>query len=515
MKNLKYILILLTGTLTTVSCKKSFLELYPEGNINEANFFKSTVDFQQAVTGAYAPLRDVANIAFFMDEMRSDNTHYDYNSKDRGGLGYEQFADFLDDQSNGVTLTRYQADYNGISRCNVILDRIAKITFTMADADKKQIIAEAKALRAHYYFDLVRHYGGVPLHIREVTGRDGAALPRSTVEQIYAQIISDFTASLADIALPKFDKSGRLSKGLVATELGHVYMTLKQFDKAVPLLQSVTIMGYGLWDNYEDAFKTDNRNGKESIFEVQYKDGTDGQSSNFIYRFIPNGDTKVVIGLTYNNTSGGWNIPTDDLMKSYEPGDKRFDASIGVIEGTYNSNTDFVASRIVSAVGYTAPPNVIAKYFIRKYLHTPYLQVPDRSGFYTKENWPIYRYSNLLLLLAEALNESGQSSAALPYLNQVRFRAGLGNILNADQVALRTTIAHERRMELAFENSRWLDLIRTDQAIAVMTPYGIKTKAMYGYILPSAYNVTANRFIYPIPFRELQLNSQLVQSPGY
>ncbi|TDO19583.1 RagB/SusD family nutrient uptake outer membrane protein [Pedobacter duraquae] len=511
MKNSKYMLILLTGALSFGSCKKDFLELFPEGQMNEGNFYKSTVDFQQAVVGAYTPLRDVANIAFYMDEMRSDNAHYDYNSKDRGGLGYEQLADFLDNSQNGVTATRYQGDYNGISRTNVILDRLEKITFTMADADRKQIVGETKALRAHYYFDLVRHYGGVPLHLHEVTEKSQATLPRSTAEQVYAQIIADFTDALANVAAPKLpQETGRVTKGMVATELAHVYMTLKQFDKAIPLLQSVTTMGYSLWANYEDAFKNENKNNKESIFEVQYKDGTDGQSSTFIYRFIPNGNTLNITGISYNDTNGGWNYPTDDLLAAYEPNDKRLDATIGVIEGTYNANTDFVASKIVSIVNYKAPTGVIAKYFIRKYFHPPYLLANN-----TKENWPIYRYSNVLLMLAECLNETGQSAAALPYLNQVRTRAGLAATTTIDPALLRPIIAHERRIELAFENHRWLDLVRTDQAIPVLTAYGIKTKAQFGYILPAAYNVTAARFIYPIPFRELQLNTALVQSPGY
>ena len=510
MKNYKLI-ILLGLALSASSCKDNFLDLYPEGQMNEGNFYKSTADFQQAVVGAYVPLRDVSNIAFFMDEMRSDNAHYDYNSKDRGGLGYEQLADFLDDQQNGVTGTRYQANYNGISRTNVILDRLEKITFTMADADYKQIVGETKALRAHYYFDLVRHYGAVPLHLHEVTSKDDASLARSSVDEIYAQIISDFTEALENVAPPTLpQQSGRITKGMVATELAHVYMTLKQFDKAVPLLQSVTTMGYSLWPNYEDAFKNENKNNRESVFEVQYKDGTDGQSSNFIYRFIPNGNTLNILGIAYNATNGGWNIPTADLLQAYEPGDKRLDATVGVVEGTYNASTDFVASKVVSAVDYTAPNGVIAKYFVKKYLHPPYTLVNN-----TKENWPIYRYSNVLLLLAEALNETGQSAAALPFLNQVRTRAGLLAATATDQASLRAVIAHERRIELAFENSRWLDLVRTEQAIPVLTAYGAKTKAMYGYILPSAYTVTKERFVYPIPFRELQLNDKLIQNPGY
>jgi hypothetical protein len=121
-------------------------------------------------------------------------------------------------------------------------------------------------------------------------------------------------------------------------------------------------------------------------------------------------------------------------------------------------------------------------------------------------------------MLAVCLNETGKSGEALPYLNLVRSRAfgtGNGQIITSDPVALRGIIANERRVELAFENKRWQDLIRTDQAIPVMTAYGASLKTKFGYLLPQSYNVTQNRLLYAIPLREIQLNSALVQNPGY
>src|ERR1035437_2993759 len=120
-KLLNFILILII--ISAASCKKDFLVLYPEGQINEGNFYKTTADFQQAVVGAYVPLRDIATYAYYMEEMRSDNTEYDYNSKDRGGTGYEQIGDFLDVSSNAVLANVWLAEYKGIQRANVILDR--------------------------------------------------------------------------------------------------------------------------------------------------------------------------------------------------------------------------------------------------------------------------------------------------------------------------------------------------------------------------------------------------------
>jgi hypothetical protein len=122
-----------------------------------------------------------------------------------------------------------------------------------------------------------------------------------------------------------------------------------------------------------------------------------------------------------------------------------------------------------------------------------------------------------LLLMAEALNEQGKSGQALPYLNQVRHRAGLADAGGTDQATLRTIIAHERRVELAFENHRWLDLVRTGQAVTVMNAYGAQLRTILNNISPNAYNVTANRLLFPVPQTEIERNVKLAgdQNPGY
>jgi len=496
---------------STTSCKKDFLVLYPEGSINEGNFYKTTSDFQQAVVGAYVPLRDVATYAFYMEEMRSDNTEYDYNFKDRGGAGYEQLGDFLDVSSNAVLSNVWSANYKGIQRTNVILDRISTITSVISDADKNQITGEAKALRAHYYFELVRCFGSVPLYLHEVKDNSSAFINRSSVDSVYNQIISDFSDALSLLSAPaKFPQSGAMTKGTVATELGLVYLTRKDYAKATPLLLSVTKMGYDLLPNYEDVFKLGNKNSKESIFEVQYKAGTDGQQSAFIYKFIPvTPNTTNILGVNFNNTVGGFNVPTDDIVAAYEPGDKRLDASIAVAKGKYNTNVDFMADSVVSIL-HPATLGSVSKMFIKKYYNKPYGLQNN-----TDDNWPLYRYADVLLMLAESLNEQGNSSDALPYLNKVRYRAGLLDATSTDQTTLRSIISHERRVELAFENHRWFDLVRTGQAISVMNAFGVLQKIKYSYILPAAYNVTQNRLIYAIPYRETQVNPNLGQNLDY
>lgn len=509
--------------LTFASCSKKFVTLYPEGQVNEGIFYKSTSDYQEALVGAYTPLRDAANVAFYLEEMRADNTFFDYNAKDRGGSGSEQLAEFLDGSANTTIFNIWTADYEGIQRTDIILDKIQKPPADMTDSARTTIIGQAEALRAHYYFELVRLFGSVPLYLHEVTDAQNAFVNRSPVDSVYDQIIADLTDAVSKLSPPaKFPQSGAVTKGMAATELGLVYLTLKNYAQATPLLQSVTTMGYALLPNYADVFKTSNKNSSESVFEIQYKSGTDGQSSQFIYDFIPvTPSTGVILGSSanYNNTAGSWNVPTQDIVNSYEPGDKRLDASIAVVKGHLDAQTDFLPDSVGSilnnkdtagkGMGYTTS---LTHRFIKKQYNPPYNTPLEYN---TDDDWPVYRYSDVLLMLAESLNEQGQSGAALPYLNKVRQRAGLAPTVTTNQSMLRDTIAHERRVELAFENHRWFDLVRTGQAISVMTAYGNLQKQAWGFLLPTSYSVTQNKLVYAIPFRETQTNPNLGQNPGY
>jgi len=513
----QYIVLFLAVAIFAGACKKDFLTQYPEGAINVGNFYKTTNDFQQALTGAYVPLRDAANNAFYIEEMRADNAYYTYNPKDRGSIAAENIPNFQDDVSDGVPGTNWTAGFNGINRCNTILDQLLKVGQAVPDSIRKVITGEAKALRAHYYFELVRLFGKLPLYLHATTDNSSAFVSRSSVDSVYAQIIADFTDALGALPAPAFTsagiQSGHVNKGMAATELGLVYLTLKQWDKATLLLQSVTQMGYSLLTNYADVFTTANENSRESIFEVQYKAGTDGQSSPFIYRFIPaTPHTQNILGVDFNTSNsnyGGWNVPTQNLIGAYEPGDKRLDASIGVVKGHLDANADYQPDSVASILS-PATAGEQSRNFIRKYFHPPYNLQNN-----TDQDWYWYRYSDVLLMLAESLNEQGQSSAALPYLNLVRQRAGLSPSAETDPDALRAIIYHERRVELAFENHRWFDLIRTGEAVAVMNAYGITQKQTYTYLLSTAYTVTPNRLIYAVPFRETQVNPALGQNTGY
>ncbi|OOQ61414.1 RagB/SusD family nutrient uptake outer membrane protein [Mucilaginibacter pedocola] len=511
MKKIYIILALLT--VTAASCKKDFINLVPEDSYTDASFYKTPDQFKQAVIAAYAPLRDVLLNDYFTSEMHSDNTIYQPYPSNRGTayIYREQISNFTNTPTNDYANAVWQHCYTGISRTNIVIDRLQTATFDAAV--KAPFDGEAKFLRAFYYFKLVRLFGGLPLFLNEVKGADDAFKNRSSVEEVYAQIIKDATDAVSELAAPtKFPQTGYATKGSATMLLAEVYATQKKWADAETLLNTLPAMGYGLNANYADAFSPANKNSKESLFEVQYLNGTVlGTTPNpLTFHFLPRStNTSIVLGININNSStGGWNTPSQDLINSYEPDDKRLDASIGIVEGAYNASDLFVYSANKSIIGYTPTAGKIGVPYIKKYVHAP-LATNLGSG----DNFPIYRYSDALLLLAEAQNEQGKSPVTA--LSAVRGRAGLTTTA-ADQNTMRDVIAHERRVELAFENHRWNDLVRTGKAIETVNVFGAVLKTQVNYLTPDAYMLNQNKLLFPIPQYEVELNpAGMIQNPGY
>ncbi len=511
------IILIVFAAICLLSCKKDFLNLTPPTSLSSASFFQDKNQFIQALNAAYVPLRDVAIIGVYEDEMRSDNTFFTIYQANRGFEPHrEAYAQFIDNaQSSAIPNSpgsRWTSDYNGISRVNTILNQLTDNTF-LSQGAKDTLTGESSFLRAYYYFDLVTHYGGVPLHLDQIQNAAESFKARNTVDEIYAQIKTDLATAIPLLpTVTSFPQTGRASKGAAKMLLAYVYMTqaAPDYPKAEQELRDIVAMNYGLLNNYADVFDPANKNNKESIFDVQYmSDLVSGQQSQFAWVFMPKAtNTQLIMGFDGGrmNIFSGWNVPTDEMVASYEDGDERLDASVAVVEGTISGVEDFTITGLKSAVNYTPAPGTTFRYMVKKYFHPPYA-----VSFNTPDNFPIFRYSGALLLLAECLAEQGKEGDALPFLNEVRDRAGLDDL----GAATKDNIANEMRHELAFENHRWLDLIRTGKAIEATTAKGTRLKAMYGWILPAAFNVTEQRLIYPIPAREIQINSSLVQNPGY
>lgn len=454
---------ILTTTLAVLlfaGCQDDFLTIVPETALSSATFFTREADFQQAVNAAYVPLRSIANDrAYLLGEMHSDNTYYARNILFGATEQQEDIADFAIPTANGVTsnvhvLNQYRLDYQIIARTNQVLALIDNVQFN--DDSKNNLKGQALFLRAYAYFELVRYFGKAPLHLTPVANRQEAALPLASSEELYAQIIEDAKAAAALLPPKSAQEAGRTTSGAAKTLLANVYIVQKKWaDAEALLLEVVNSNEYGLMPEYADAFSTStgNKNNSESVFEVQFLEGSAGLNGTFMYNFLPRPMTpeelKTIAGTSNPQplTGEGNNIPTPDIIAAYEPGDERKDASIAYItlSGSLRDNKEYP--------------------YIKKFAKTHALHGNHGT------NWPIYRYSEVLLFLAEAMNEQGKDGSA--YLNQVRNRAGLGDAAGD----MREAIYNERRVELAFENKRWFDLVRTGRAIDEITAYGNRIKA--------------------------------------
>ncbi|WP_203257157.1 RagB/SusD family nutrient uptake outer membrane protein [Hyunsoonleella ulvae] len=494
-------LLFLTVVFLITGCDEEFLNIPPETFQTNGNFYKTEADFEQATTAVYSALQKYVASAYILEETRSDNTMPD-QLLDGGQLAGGPQLNFID---------RFTMD-SGASPVNnawvIIYDAIKDINFTLsflgnADIDEdfaRRTEAELKFFRAYFHFVAVRYWGDTPLVLEPITSPEQAfAITRTPANTVYESIISDTNFALSVLPTSYTGSDiGRVTQGAAIMLLAKVYLTRQDYPKAqIELNKIIGSNQYSLLNDYAAVFNPANKNHAESIFEAQFKEGPEGEASRFVYTFAPlNSRGVVVLG---PESGGGRNIPTNSIVDAYEPNDLRKDISIAFFD------------RNPSPVWY-----------IKKYDNDT-----DPEFARTPDNWPIYRYADALLMQAEAINEQGyQTGTPFSLLNMVRTRAGLPALTPTDlpdQAAFRDAIAQERRVELAFENHRWFDLVRTGKAIEVMTAHGIEELANPTMpssdivdIEPESYIITIEELLYPIPIRELEVSPNLQpQNPGY
>lgn len=489
--------------LTLLSCGEDFLEKYNPTQLTAATYYKTKDQVQSALNGVYSQLQDLTSIQWIYTEYISDNTTLHFNVSDRGqGPSLEAIEYFQINSGTSNITNWYNQLYRGLTNINTVLSKLPDAE--IESSDKLDFEAQLKFIRAYYYFQLVQSFGEVIIVTEPIKDpAEAYNFARAPIADVYALIESDLTTAIKTLpeltAIPATQK-GRISKGAALSLLGKVYLTKKQYPEAVSTLKQVLPLGYSLMTKYVDVFDPAMKNNAESVFEIQYQPNSDiGEWSGFIYNFYPRESAGAVIKFTGAN-GGGWNVPTRDMMGAYEQGDLRKEVSLK--EGYLNNNGVWVA----------VP-------FIAKFYHTHNIQ--GRPG----DNWPVIRYADVLLMLAEAMNEqSGPSTEIYGYLNSIRSRAGLSPLSNLDQASFRTAVLNERRIELAFENHRWYDLKRTKSPADLTTflnAHGAFEKSnpttARGGIPYSAgdYNFEPYEAIFPIPAGEILINKELTQNTGY
>jgi len=384
--------------------------------------------------------------------------------------------------------------YEGIKFTNVVITKVPDIP--MDAALKARYIGEARFLRALYYFDLVRAWGGVPI---VTTLTPPLQLTRSSKEEVYALIHSDLTYAIDNLTektdLPGTEL-GRATKGAARALKAKVYLFERDYPNAEKYAMEVINSGiYGLEEVFTNANGVLGEHGKESVFEIGAA-GTESWQG-------PGNQYANVQGVRGTPNRGwGFNRPTPDLRNSFEAGDPR-------MKGTIIDLNDTLDGVVIKGDGNTPDVtkdpqgNIIETECYSRKVWTPGNDVPSQWA----HNRRLIRYADVLLMAAEALNKNGKSATALTYLNLVRERARQGNpailpdITTTDMNALHDLIIEERRHELAMEGHRFWDLVRTDKAAAILAPLGF---------IPGKHE------LFPIPQSEIDLSQgTLVQNPNW
>lgn len=487
--------IIMAGALCSCS---DFLDKSPKNTVDPS----ATVDDDVAVAMANACYRtlqssNMYNQRLWTLDIVAGNSIVGAGGGD-DGLETVQASNFTTQSDNGMALYMWRSPWVGIGQCNILIQALEGKDLAPGSIQARSL-GEALFLRAHYYYVLVRLYGGVPLRLKPFNPGESTDIARASADDVYKQIIAD-TEKAATLLPAKSeysdDELGRATKDAAYTMLADIYLTLapdhnEYYSNVVTLCDQVAALGYDLTQcNYEDNFDATINNGKESIFEVQYSGNTEydfwgnNPQSSWLSTFMGPRNSDFVAG------SYGWNQPTEEFMSQYEEGDKRKDLTV-----LYEGCPDFDGKAYKSSYSITG-------YNVRKFL-VPKSVSPEYNT--CPANFVVYRYADVLLMKAEALNELGQTSAAAEPLNMVRRRAGLPAVSGLSQADMREKIIHERRIELAFEGHRWFDMIRINHG-----EYAISFLKSIG-----KSRVTKDRLLFPIPQTEMDANQLMTQNPGY
>lgn len=491
MKSLRYILIT-TFTLVFLGCE-DFLNETPKDTVNSANFYKTEADAIAAINAAYQPLQwpKLFNLRMWASDIMAGNSIVGAGGGS-DGQETQDMANFVTTSDNSGVLDLWRGPAPGILYCNVVLEKVPAIE--MDEALKNRTLGEAKFLRGLYYFILVRYFDDVPLILSPQYPGDDLRPARTSSDEIYAQIIKDFTE--ASEQLPSRESYtgadvGRASKGSALGMLAKVFLTLgDDWQKVVDLCDEIEDLGYALNTEYANNFNPQTENSIESLFEVQYYGKTsasfwnDDNQASWASTFMGPRNANMVEG------GYGWNQPTEEFVNAYETGDFRKDVTILYEGGPAFEGQDYEAS--YSTTGYN-----VRKFLVGRSTSAAY----DTSPL----NFPVLRFADVLLMKAEALNELNRTDEAEAPLNEVRNRAGLADVSDLSKDAFREKVLHERRMELAFEGDRWFDLVRVDNG-----NYGLTFLHSIGKV-----NAATKHLLLPIPQLEMAANPNLRQNTDY
>jgi starch-binding outer membrane protein, SusD/RagB family len=566
---MKKILCLFLLLVSVSSCYD--LDTQPYDKVSAGSFWKTEEHALQGMMGVYADLKD-ANL-FGLYNM-FDNATDIAMGYDGQGLGDIINGNFTD--RTGAVVNRWRRGYDGVQRANTAIRNIAGMD--IPENSKKVFIAEARFLRGLNYFYLTNLFGGVPLYDESVDlNRDfnSLTLPRSSVEEVKAFIVADLTAAIEGLPVSYPPAQlGRATKGAAYALRGKVSLYNKEWNKAIQDFEEIVnnksnSYGYELFPEYAGLFNFKGDNSKEIIFAIQNKGGVGfnygmpfahylGTRSTFGSCWN-NGMPTTALADLYENKDGtpfnwedyisGYNassankrkammatqqsgklltVPDTALLgKIYRNRDPRMTETL-VVPYSYQLGWNANAPRMMQLVlasgvnenfGQIRNNRGWLTYVWRKFVPEGNLngELTDRA--HTPFNFPLLRLGDVLLMLAEAYNETGQLDKAVTELNKVRARSsmpglnsGLAVLAVSSKEQMMQRIIRERAVELAGEGHRYFDLKRW--GLLEQCTAGVIEKSIVGDNLLTR-TFQERHVLWPIPAQEIEVNPALTQNPGW
>lgn len=416
----------------------------------------------------------------------------------------------------------FESYYQGVFRSNQVLDNVPGIT--MNEDVKKRIIGQAHFLRGLYFFHLVNLFGNVSLPLSAPKTPDEFNSPQRTQAEGWTQVINDLKRasellpnSYVGVVGPDNNQVGRATKGAALAYLGKAYLFNKRYQEAADAFAAViAIPGYDLMANYADNFTEAFENNKESVFEVQFSRDAGGLDLGWGGAPSPTWGRTSARAITYAPRSFGWTDaqPTfslfNEFMQEQTTGgqvDPRLDATV-----FYNKPGGMPMYQTTFQARYAGNPADLNDLFCKKYQNSGGHR-PDEFDWRSGINERIMRFSDVLLMYAECLNELSQTAAAYAPIQRVRDRVGLPNLAitrpGMTQAQMRDQIAHERLLEFCLEGHRFDDIRRWGWLQDPVKLAALKVRD------PEFNSYQPGRELYPIPLVEIQNNPGYVQNPTY
>jgi hypothetical protein len=455
---------LILSLIAFTACE-DFLDQQPISQISDQNFYKTQDDLETAIVGAYDRLQNVYLREFALTEMRSDNA-----SSLRHEGNWAEFEYLNVGPTNIHIYTYWNACYAAIHVANTVLEH----SDIIVDAElKTQIESEAKFIRALMHFNLVRLFGNIMWVDQVVPYQDAPDYPQTPAGDVYDHIIADLTDAVAGLPPKGEIMQGRATKGAAQALLANVYLTVKEYDEAAALLNSVITDGqYALEPEFSDVFYQERND--EILFAVEYLDDSDGNAEDFSREFTSDG------------TASGVNTPTGELVAGI----------FGAVDSATLADGGNDPERFFTTITFDARSNVSVGKFVSE----------DNTAL-SGNDWIVLRYADVLLMYAEAVLAGGISTddaAAVAAYKEVLARAG--HDVSGITSFTAAELLDQRRREFAFENKRWFDLERFGVLESTMTAFGAGE---------GGFTFTSKDLILPIPDAEIRVSNVLIQNQGY